>query len=64
MSPAAGTQTTGQPLASALTSVPWPAWQITSALPGIALEYEIHSTRRAFAGTGSGSYTGLRFQAA
>ena len=38
MSPAWGTASTGAPLASARTIVPWPAWQITSAQPGIVRE--------------------------
>ena len=35
MSPAAGTTTTTQPLASARASVPWPPWQTTTSQRGI-----------------------------
>ena len=58
MSPAAGQTTTGQPLASARTSVPWPPWQTTTSHAGIVCEYDSHGTSTALAGTsigGSGS---------
>ncbi len=35
MSPAAGSATTTQPLVSARTAVPWPAWQTTTSHCGI-----------------------------
>ena len=49
MSPACGDASTAAPEASARASVPWPAWQITSAQPGIVRAYEIHSTSRVLA---------------
>ena len=35
MSPAAGTMTTAQPLASARARVPWPPWQTTTSHAGM-----------------------------
>ena len=38
MSPTAGQASTGTPLVSARTSVPWPAWQMTTSQWGIVRE--------------------------